>query len=89
MRLALTLFLCLLGAAVYADEKVQEAEGKVAPDASASQQAARSEARKEEAEWIRRCDKLKKTERMSCLEQVRAQMVQRLGEGTKAPAASE
>ncbi|HLU76484.1 MAG TPA: hypothetical protein VKZ48_01120 [Burkholderiales bacterium] len=78
MRLFLLLALCLHAAPVAADEKVQNAEGVVAPSGQAGEQAERSAARKADADWIKRCDKLAPEARMRCLEDVRAQMVRRV-----------
>lgn len=89
MRLLLLLVLSLYGVLVAADEKVQDAEGVVAPKAQAGAQAARSEARKAEADWIKRCDKLAAEARMPCLEEVRARMVQQVERQTREAARRE
>lgn len=78
MRLVLILLFALAAASAGADEKVRDTEGQVAPGAETGRQAARSEARKQEADWIKRCDKVAKDARMQCLDEVRAQMVQQL-----------
>ncbi|MFO7190417.1 MAG: hypothetical protein DIU74_012075 [Pseudomonadota bacterium] len=86
--LLIGIFLALPGAgAVCAEEKTQEATGQVAPHSSAEEKRAASRARKDDAQWIERCDRLQGEARFRCLEEMREEMVRRLESG-EAPAAS-
>lgn len=70
----LLLLACLMPAAFAAEKVGQPERTGEAVDAAATSKA---EKRKQAAEWVRRCDKLKEDARTECLENVRAEIVER------------
>lgn len=68
---------CVFAVSATAEEKIQPTVDSAAPGKSVEDKKAASNQRRQSAEWIKRCDKREGDKRMACLDEVRAEVVQR------------